>query len=85
MFSRCRSFSRSLKFSCGLSMFIHSRANNLFVSMSDGTVVCLGSEGKSVTALTSNEIGAYNAKSKIVPPKPRKKKKKKKYAQPEKK
>jgi hypothetical protein len=52
--------------------------SKLFISMSDGSVVCLGSEGKANEVLTAEEIATYNSNSEVVPFKPRPKAKRKK-------
>jgi hypothetical protein len=55
-----------------------SAYNSLYISLTDGSVVCLGGEGKDVNALTAADIESYNKAAKIVPPVLKKKKKKKK-------
>ena len=52
--------------------------NKLYISMSDGSVLCLGEEGKANQALSSKTISSYNANSKIAPPGNKRSRKKKK-------
>jgi outer membrane protein assembly factor BamB len=49
--------------------------NKLYISMSDGSVICLGGEGRDNEALKAELIETYNANAKVVGPKPRKKRK----------
>ncbi len=42
-----------------------SAYNKLFISMSDGSVVCLGSEGSDSDALSDETIATYNARSSV--------------------
>ncbi|MCH2209051.1 MAG: PQQ-binding-like beta-propeller repeat protein [Lentisphaerales bacterium] len=52
--------------------------NKLYISMSDGSVICLGGEGQANQALSGEDIASYNAIAKVEPYVPSKKKPKKK-------
>jgi hypothetical protein len=52
-----------------------SAYNKLFISMSDGSVVCLGNQGQNLDAVTDQQVAAYNDAAKIDAPKGTKKKK----------
>ena len=53
---------------------IASAHGRMLVSMSDGSLLCLGGTGTNIDAIPAETIAAYNADSKVVPPSKRRNK-----------